>query len=56
VGLFITFRWLYAWVEDFSRFDMSNLILWMMISVCFSNEFRKMTNVEIKLWVNGFFK
>ncbi|OIP47591.1 MAG: hypothetical protein AUK46_04860 [Flavobacteriaceae bacterium CG2_30_31_66] len=55
IGLFVAFRWLYAWVEDFSRFDMSNIILWMLISMCFSIEFRNMTNFEFKLWVRGIF-
>jgi hypothetical protein len=55
IGLFVAFRWLYAWVEDFSRFDMSNIILWMLISMCFSIEFRNMNNFEFKLWVRGIF-
>jgi hypothetical protein len=55
IGIFVAFRWMYAWVEDFSRFDMSNIILWMLISMCFSIEFRNMSNFEFKLWVRGIF-
>tara|TARA_R110002126_G_scaffold286935_3_gene439234 strand:- start:10136 stop:11401 length:1266 start_codon:yes stop_codon:yes gene_type:complete len=55
IGLFVAFRWMYGWVEDFSRFDLSNIILWMLISMCFSIEFRNMTNLEFKLWVRGIF-
>jgi hypothetical protein len=55
IGLFVAFRWVYAWIEDFSRFDLSNMILWMLISMCFSIEFRNMTNFEFKLWVRGIF-
>lgn len=55
IGLFVSFRWLYAWVEDFSRFDLSNLILWILISLCFSIDFRRMTNREVDLWVKSIF-
>jgi len=55
IGLFVAFRWMYAWVEDFSRFDMNNIILWMLISMCFSESFRSMNNTEMKLWVCGIF-
>ncbi|MDD2799755.1 MAG: hypothetical protein PHV20_14290 [Bacteroidales bacterium] len=53
VGLFIAFRWTYAWVEDFSSFDLSYLFLWVLIGMCFSTQFRQMTNDEMKAWVIG---
>jgi len=55
MGIYIAFRWCYAWVEDFSRFDLSNLFLWIMIGMCFSKSFRSMTDFEIKLWIRGVF-
>lgn len=55
IGLNITFRWLYAWIEDFSQFDLSNLFLWFMIGMSFSPIFRNMRNIEFIYWVrNGF--
>ena len=56
VGLYVAFRWAYAWVEDFNRFDLSNLFLWIMIGMCFSNSFRAMNNLEVKFWVRGVFE
>lgn len=55
IGLFVAFRWVYFWVEDNQSFDMNNLVIWMMIGMCFSESFRNMNNMEIKLWVRGIF-
>ncbi|WP_430972680.1 hypothetical protein [Sunxiuqinia rutila] len=55
IGLFVSFRWVYAWVEDYQGFDMNNFVIWLMIGMCFSSAFRKMSNVEIKLWIWGIF-
>ncbi|SOD98314.1 hypothetical protein [Spirosoma fluviale] len=55
IGLNVVFRWDYAWVEDFSKFDLSIFMLWVMIGMCFSKEFRGMTNQEMKYWVLGIF-
>ena len=56
VGLYIGFRFLYAFIEDFSRFDLSNIFLWILIGMCFSQQFRKMTNREFKNWFKNIFK
>jgi len=56
IGLNISFRWAYGWVEDFSNFDLSNIFLWIMIGICFSESFRKMTNQEFRLWIRGIFE
>lgn len=52
VGTYVAFRWMFAWVEDFSKFDLNYLFLWIMIGICFSPWFRGMTNAEFKNWVN----
>lgn len=56
IGLNVAFRWAYGWVEDFSVFDLSNIFLWIMIGMCFSETFRKMTDKEVKMWVLGIFE
>ena len=56
LGLFIAFRWAYAFIEDFSRFDLFNVFLWIMIGMCFSKEFRNMNDDEIGNWVKAIFK
>lgn len=56
IGLNVAFRWAYGWVEDFSVFDLSNIFLWAMIGMCYSESFRSMTNKEFKAWVLGIFE
>lgn len=56
VGINVAFRWSYGWVEDFSEFDLSNIFLWIMIGMCFSESFRKMTDMEFRMWVRGIFE
>lgn len=56
IGLNVAFRWAYGWVEDFSNFDLSNIFLWIMIGMCFSESFRKMSDKEFKMWVRGIFE
>lgn len=51
VGLYVAFRWLYAWVEDFSRFNLANIYLWIAIGMCFSSSFRAMSNKEFTSWL-----
>jgi hypothetical protein len=56
VGLYISFRWLYTWVEDFTNFDLNYIFLWILISMCYSASFRNMSEQEFKTWVRGIFK
>lgn len=55
IGLYVSFRWLYAWVEDFQKFDILNITLWIMIIMCFSSSFRLMSDREFKIWIKGIF-
>lgn len=55
IGVYIAFRFLFGWVEDFNRFDIMNVVLWMTISMGFSQKFRQMNDVQFKLWVKSIF-
>jgi hypothetical protein len=55
IGVCVAFRWLYAWVEDFSQFDLSYIFLWLMISMCYSKNFRLMDDLQMRLWIRGIF-
>lgn len=50
LGVFISFKWAYGWVEEFSRFDVNFIMVWLFIGMCFSEKFRSMTNEEFKAW------
>lgn len=56
LGLYASFRWLTAWVEDFNRFDIMNLFIWIVIAMCYSTQFRKMSDKDFKVWINSIFK
>lgn len=55
LGVYIAFHFLFGWIEDFNRFDIANISLWMMISMGFSEKFRKMNNAQFKYWVKSLF-
>ena len=56
MGVYVAFRWLYGWIEDFDRFDLINLYLWIPIIMCYSNKFLNMTDDDFQNWIRGFFK
>lgn len=55
LGVFIAFRWFYSWIEDVNNFSLNYFMLWIMIGLCLSQSFRKMTNNEVTIWVRGIF-
>lgn len=56
IGIYVAFKWLYGWIEDFDRFDFINLYLWIPIIMCYSTKFLNMTEQEFKNWIYNFFK
>jgi hypothetical protein len=53
VGLYVAFRWAFCWVEEFIGFNVNYFVLWMLVAICFSPEFRKMTDKEIGEWLRN---
>lgn len=53
IGVYVSFRWLFAWIEDFSRFDLNYLFLWILIGICYSPIFRNMSNQDFKIWLSN---
>ena len=51
IGVYVAFRWLFAWIEDFSRFDLNYLFLWIFIGLCYSPIFRDMSNQDFQKWI-----
>lgn len=52
IGIYVAFRWSFAWIEDFSRFDLNYMFLWILIAICYSPIYRKMNNQEFKQLFN----
>jgi hypothetical protein len=55
LGIFIAFRWSYAWVEDINNFSLTYFMLMILLGLCFSTSFRNMTDNGIYFWVRGIF-
>jgi len=53
IGIFLAFHWIWSWVSAFSAFDLSYLSIWILVAFSFSENFRSMTNNEVKYWVRG---
>lgn len=56
IAIYVAFRWSFAWIEDFSRFDLNYLFLWILIGVCCSPIYRNMSNREFRIWVKKIFR
>ncbi len=50
MGLFITFRWVWVWIEDINIFSMNFLSIWIMIGICLSETFRNMDDRGMRRW------
>ena len=55
LGIYISFRWLFAWIEDISDVSLNYFMIMTMIGLCFSYSFRNMTDNEVIVWVRGVF-
>ena len=54
-GLFLLFRWVFAWIEDINAFTLTNIFIWILIAFCYSSEFRNMSTVDVQNWINELF-
>lgn len=50
LGVFVSFRWAYAWVEDPTNFSLNYAIIWILIGMCLSRSFRCMDDAQIRAW------
>lgn len=54
LALFLAFRWVLFFIEDITKFDMNFYFLWIAVGMCFSNQFRSITDRQITIWVNKY--
>lgn len=55
IGVMVAFNWAFGWVENFTRFDIMNLTIWIMISICLSKQFRNMDDLQFEYWFKSLF-
>lgn len=47
IGFWIAFRWLFSWLEEFTRFDINYIYIWAFIAMCYSSTYLEMTDEEM---------
>ncbi len=55
LGVYLSFRWLWSWVEDYNTFSINYLMIFIIIGLCISDSFRKRSDKEIMIWARGIF-
>lgn len=53
VLLYVMYRWVWAWVEDLSYFDVNIMVLWMALAICYSDRFLRMNDMQFVAWVKS---
>lgn len=55
LGIYIAFRWMWFWIEDIQDYYIDNIVLYAMIAMCFSKQFRKLRDIQIALFIRSLF-
>ena len=55
IGIMVAFNWALGWIENWTNFNIPNLTIWIMISICLSSKFRSMNDIEFKFWFESLF-
>lgn len=51
LGLYIAFRWTFAFVEEFTQYDLNFYFFWITVGLVSSTRFREMTNDDVKQYL-----
>lgn len=51
LGLYIAFRWTFAFVEEFTQYDLNFYFFWITVGLVSSTRFREMSNDDIKQYL-----
>lgn len=55
IGVYVAFKWFLSWIEEYTMYELNLVILWLMVAICFSPWFRKMTNADFEKWIKSIF-
>ena len=56
LSIFSAFRWLNCWVENINNFCLNIFLLWLLIGIVNSRNFRKMKDIEVSIWPKDIFQ
>jgi O-Antigen ligase len=52
LAIFLAFRWIIFFIEDYIQFDMNCFFLWMAIGLCLSKGFRSLSDADVAKYFN----
>ncbi|MEP7279956.1 MAG: hypothetical protein ABI813_15010 [Bacteroidota bacterium] len=52
IALFLAFRWVLFFIEDFTGYDINYYFIWVAAGLCFSKKFRSLTDADIIRYFN----
>lgn len=55
VACAVAFHWALAWMEEAALFKITDLALFLMMGICYSPHFRRMSDFEFRLWFRSCF-
>jgi hypothetical protein len=56
LGLYISFRWLLSFIEEFTQYDLNFYFFWLAMGLVSSNRFRAMNDREVIKWFESIFQ
>lgn len=56
IGIILAFRFMFSFIEEMQTFGWNTITLWLMVAMCISPKFLKMSNNEMKIWIYSTFK
>lgn len=56
LGVFVCFYWLLSWIEIIPQIDIMYCMFLMILGICYSKDFREMTNIEFNQYLKSLLK
>ncbi len=55
MGVILAFHWTFGWIENPYMFQILDVTLFLLMALCYSPEFRRMTDAEFRLFIQDIF-
>ena len=55
IGLWVAFRWILSWFEEFTMFDINQITIWLCVAICLSPTFHEMDSGQFRDFIRGLF-
>lgn len=55
MGIILAFHWAFGWIENPYMFQILDMTLFFLMALCYSPEFRQMSDTEFRLFIQDIF-